>query len=723
MSKKTINITIDDLIEQFKKYNDNEEDISLIRKAYDYAEKKHFGQKRISGDDYILHPLNVALILTEISADASCMAAALLHDTIEDSDATKEEIEKLFGTEVALLVDGVTKINKLNFSSDSEASAANQRKILVGLSEDPRVIIIKLADRLHNMRTINVLSVEKQKKKAKETLEILTPVAHRLGIYKIKSELEDLSLRYLKPDAYFDIVEKLNQKKSERDAAIGKMIGEVSDLLNEHNIPHEIKGRSKSIYSIYNKMSKGKRFDDIYDILALRVFVDTEQECYLALGLIHSKYKPVPKRFKDYIAMPKTNLYQSLHTTVFGIDGNLFEIQIRTYEMDKIAEYGIASHWSYKEHKDGEKSSKDAMEQKLQIFRNIIELNEEANNSEEFISSVKKDILTNDVIYVYTPKGDVIELPKDSTPVDFAYKVHSEVGDHVSLAIVNDNIVTLDYKLKTGDIIKVNTNNAIKPSKDWLNFVVTTGAKNKIKSYYSKLEKDENIEKGTELLEKELRKENIGINEFLSNKNIEIILNELKLNDVNDIYINIATGKNTPNSIIKIITSNNTEKKDIDIATKINETTYYKETNSNNDVLVEGISEIKTSLSSCCKPIPGDNIIGYITRGSGITVHRINCHNITDTDERLINVKWNTLKDKKYPSDILVYTNTYDNLLDIITKASANNIIIDSIATINKSEYKVYRMTVIVGNKSILEKFMNDLLNLKFVQKVEREVI
>ena len=723
MSKKTINITIDDLIERFKKYNDNEEDIDLIRKAYDYAEKKHFGQKRISGDDYILHPLNVALILTEISADASCMAAALLHDTIEDSDATKEEIEKLFGTEVALLVDGVTKINKLNFSSDSEASAANQRKILVGLSEDPRVIIIKLADRLHNMRTINVLSVEKQKKKAKETLEILTPVAHRLGIYKIKSELEDLSLRYLKPDAYFDIVEKLNQKKSERDAAISKMIGEVSDLLNEHNIPHEIKGRSKSIYSIYNKMSKGKRFDDIYDILALRVFVDTEQECYLALGLIHSKYKPVPKRFKDYIAMPKTNLYQSLHTTVFGIDGNLFEIQIRTYEMDKIAEYGIASHWSYKEHKDGEKSSKDAMEQKLQIFRNIIELNEEANDSEEFISSVKKDILTNDVIYVYTPKGDVIELPKDSTPVDFAYKVHSEVGDHVSLAIVNDNIVTLDYKLKTGDIIKVNTNNAVKPSKDWLNFVVTTGAKNKIKSYYSKLEKDENIEKGTELLEKELRKENIGISEFLSNKNIEIILNELKLNDVNDIYINIATGKNTPNSIIKIISNNNTEKKDVDIATKINETTYYKEINSNNDVLVEGISEIKTSLSSCCKPIPGDNIIGYITRGSGITVHIINCHNITDTDERLINVKWNTLKDKKYPSDILVYTNTYDNLLDIITKASANNIIIDSIATINKSEYKVYRMTVIVENKDILEKFMNDLLNLNFVQKVEREVI
>ena len=331
MSTKTIKISIDDLIDKFKKYNDNEEDIALIRRAYDYAEKKHFGQKRISGDDYILHPLNVALILTEISADAPCMAAALLHDTIEDSDATKEEIEELFGSEVALLVDGVTKINKLNFNTETEASAANQRKILVGLSEDPRVIIIKLADRLHNMRTISVLSVEKQKKKAKETLEILTPVAHRLGIYKIKSELEDLSLRYLKPDAYFDIVEKLNQKKTERDEAVSKMIDEVSELLNEHNIPHEIKGRSKSIYSIYNKMAKGKRFDDIYDILALRVFVDTEQDCYLALGLIHSKYKPVPKRFKDYIAMPKPNMYQSLHTTLISQTGQPFEIQIRTY--------------------------------------------------------------------------------------------------------------------------------------------------------------------------------------------------------------------------------------------------------------------------------------------------------------------------------------------------------------------------------------------------------
>lgn len=719
MSVKTINLTIDDLIEKIKKYDDDEDDIKLIRRAYDYAEKKHFGQKRISGDDYILHPLNVALILTEISADAPCMAAALLHDTIEDSDATKEDIEKNFGSEVALLVDGVTKINKINFASDSEASAANQRKILVGLSEDVRVIIIKLADRLHNMRTISVLSEEKQKQKAKETLEILTPVAHRLGIYKIKSELEDLSLRYLKPDAYFDIVEKLNQKKSKRDEIVGRMVNDVTELLTSHNITHEIKGRSKSIYSIYNKMAKGKHFEEIYDILALRILVDTEQECYLALGLIHSKYKPVPKRFKDYIAMPKTNLYQSLHTTVFGIDGQLFEIQIRTHEMDKIAEYGIASHWSYKENKDGGVEAKDKMEQKLQIFRSIIELNEDTTSPEEFVSSVKKDILSSDVIYVYTPKGDVIELPLDSTPVDFAYKVHSEVGDHIVGAIVNDNIVPLDYKLATGDIIKVNTNKASKPSKDWLSFVVTSGAKNKIRAYYSHLEKDENIERGTEMLEREIRREDLVISDFLSNKNVDTILKDFKVKDIDELYIQIATGRIQPQNVIKAVV-----RKDevTDVTARLREVNYPKEKSNNNDILVEGMNEIKASLSGCCKPIPGDNIIGYITRGSGITIHRTSCKNILDIDERLINVKWNDSITKKYATDILIYTNAYDSLLDIITKAKACGIIIDSITTLNKSEYKVYSMTVLVENKEKLQKYQNDLLDLDFVQKVERQI-
>lgn len=717
MSVKTKYITIDDLIEQVKTYDDNKEDLELIKKAYLFAYKKHFGQKRISGDDYITHPLNVALILTEINADAYAISASLLHDTIEDSDATYEEINKEFGKVIADLVDGVTKINKLNFTSETEQMAANQRKILVGLSSDVRVIIIKLADRLHNMRTLYVLSEDKQKKKAKETLEILTPIAHRIGIYKIKSELEDLSLRYLKPDAYYDVVEKLNLKKSVRDDAVYKMMAEVSALLTEHNIVHEMKGRSKSIYSIYQKLNKGKTFDEIYDILALRVFVNTVQECYLALGLIHSKYKPVPKRFKDYIAMPKTNLYQSLHTTVFGIDGDLFEIQIRTYEMDKIAEYGIASHWSYKENKSG--NIKDVMDQKLQLFRNIIELNDSETSNTEFIDSIKKDVLTSDVIYVYTPKGDVIELPSGSTTVDFAYKVHSEVGDTMVGAIVNDNIVPLDYKLKQGDIIKINTNKTSKPSKDWLKFVVTANAKNRIKSYYKNKDKDNNLTKGINLLEKEIRKQGMSISETLSNKNLDYLVEELKLTDHNELYISVGSGKFTPSSVLRLLKKEEKESKDI--TTKINSTTRDNIV-SKNDILVEGIGEIKVSISNCCKPIPGDNIIGYITKGSGITVHRTNCKNIIDLDERLVNVKWNNITNKKYLTDIIVYTNSMDNMLDIIALSSTNNITIDSISTINKSEYKVYNMTVLVSDLESLNKYINQLENLKFVKKVRRHI-
>ncbi len=716
MNDEYRNITIEDLIEKVKTYNTNEKDIDLINRAFDYAYKKHFGQKRISGDDYITHPLNVAMILTDINADATCLAAALLHDTIEDSDSTKEEVTKLFGADVALLVDGVTKINRLHFSNAGEQMAANQRKILVGLSEDVRVIIIKLADRLHNMRTLYVMPEERQKKKARETLEILTPVADRLGINKIKSELEDLSLRYLKPDVYFDIVEKLNAKKTEMDEDVNDMLKEVSSLLNEHNIKHEIFGRSKSIYSIYKKLDKGKKFNDIYDILALRVLVDTEQECYLALGLIHSKYKPVPNRFKDYIAMPKTNLYQSLHTTVFGVDGKLFEIQLRTYEMHKIAEYGIASHWSYKAH-GSVKTVKDSMEAKLQIFRSIMELNEESDTPEEFISSIKQDVLNNDSIYVYTPKGDVLELPAGATPVDFAYKVHSEVGNTLVGAIVNENIVPLDYQLKTGDIIKVNTNKSSKgPNKDWLNFVITSQAKNKIKSFYSKLDKDENLNKGQEILVSELRKNNLPIHDSLTGEKLDIILEELNLKTLNELYMLIGTSKVTPQSVVKILTK---EEERVDITSKINESNN-KPVINKNDILVEGLDDIKVNLSGCCKPIPGDKIIGYITKGSGITVHRSICQNVMDLDDRLVSVKWNNELSKKYFTDLIIHTNTSDNLLDIITKASLNHITIDSISTINKSEYKVYRLTILVENTEKLNKFMTDLSNLSFTLKVER---
>lgn len=714
MDEHKINtITIEDLLAKFKLYDNDKDDIDLIIRAYNYAYKKHFGVKRISGDDYITHPLNVAMILTDINADAECMAAALLHDTIEDTDSTKEEITRLFGSTVALLVDGVTKINRLHFSTTSEQVAANQRKILVGLSEDVRVIIIKLADRLHNLRTIYVMPVEKQRKKAKETLEILTPVADRLGINKIKSELEDLSLRYLKPDAYFDILEKLNAKKTEMDADVAEMLNDVSSLLTEHNIKHEIFGRSKSIYSIYKKMQKGKKFNDIYDILALRVIVDTESECYLSLGLIHSKYKPVPNRFKDYIAMPKTNMYQSLHTTIFGAEGKLFEIQIRTHEMHKIAEYGIASHWTYKAKGGSVKTVKDSMEQKLQIFRNIMEINEVSDTPEEFINSIKQEVLTTDSIYVYTPKGDVIELPKNSTPIDFAYKVHTEVGNTVVGAIVNDAIVPLDYNLKTGDIIKINTSKSARPNKDWLSFVITSQARSKIKAYYNKLEKDVNLEKGQELLESELRHQSLPIEETLSNKNLEKIFRELNIKNINELYLGIASNKYTAQSVVRIIRKEEEEAKPKIGNLKV-------PTSNKNDILVEGMNDIKVNLSGCCKPIPGDKIIGYITKGSGITIHRITCSNISDLSERLVKVRWNSNITKKYFTDIIVHTNTSDNLLDIVTKANANGIGIDSISTINKSQSKIYSITVLVENLDKLNKFITELNNLPFTIEVER---
>ncbi len=709
-------ITFYDLIEKVRKYNDDDDELRIIEKAYNYAKEKHFTQKRITGDDYITHPLNVAYILTDVNADYKAICAALLHDTIEDSDGSFQEIEKLFGYDIANLVECVTKINRINFNSDSEQMAANQRKILVGLASDVRVLIIKLADRLHNMRTLYVFSPEKQQRKARETLEILTPVAHRLGMYKIKSELEDLCLRYLNPSAYFDILEKLNYKKTEMDEAVGKMLDEVSSLLKEHGIRHEIKGRSKSVYSIYNKLSKGRSFNDIYDILALRVLVDTEQECYLALGLIHSKYKPVPKRFKDYIAMPKSNFYQSLHTTVFGIDGMLFEIQIRTYDMDRVAEYGIASHWSYKEHTSGD--SKDAMDQKLAIFRNIIELNEDSSTPEEFISSVKKDILFNDSIFVYTPKGDVIELPNGSTTVDFAYKVHSEVGDKMVGAIVNDNIVPFDYVLKTGDIIKINTSRLSNgPNKDWLNFVVTSQAKNKIKGFYSKIEKDDNINRGMVLLDGYLKKKNITF-EMFQDKYLNKLFDNYKIKDIDEFYMSLGMGKYTIDNMIKsIVKEEEKRKKSINL-----KGISKKKQEVDSDILVENMSSIKVTISGCCKPIPGDNIIGYITKGAGITVHRSNCKNIMDLDERLINVKWNDNLNKKYPTDLLIYTNEDDILLDIITKASSNDVVIDSIFTLNKSSLKVLSVTVLVKNIDVLDKFCKDLYNIGSVLKIERQM-
>ena len=485
MTKKNFSLTIDDIIGAVSDYITDSKEIEKIKDAYNYAALKHFGQKRLTGEEYIEHPLNVAYILTDINADYQTICAALLHDVIEDCNVSEEEFKEHFGEEIFTLVDGVTKINKLNFSGDTEVMIANHRKILVGLSKDVRVIIIKLADRLHNMRTLWVHSEAKQKEKAKETLDILTPIAHRLGMFKIKSELEDLSLRYYKPDVYFSIVEKLNQTKVERDSIVEAMVKKVSELLDSQNIKYEIKGRSKSIYSIYKKLDKGKKFSDIYDLLALRVLVDNVSECYQALGLIHSIYHPLPKRFKDYIAMPKTNMYQSLHTTVIGLDGYFFEIQIRTHEMDRIAEKGIAAHWSYKEKGSNVSASmQNTMEQKLQFFRSIIELRDEEESDKQFVDSVKEEVF-NHTIYVFTPGGDVIELPNGSTPIDFAYRIHSDVGDKMVGALVNGNIVPIDYKLQSNDVVKINTNkNSPGPSREWLNIVYTTQARNKIRAFF-----------------------------------------------------------------------------------------------------------------------------------------------------------------------------------------------------------------------------------------------
>ena len=711
------NITYESFMDAVKTYIKDKNELEVIEKSYKYAYKIHDGEKRLSGEDYIIHPLTVAYILTKIHSDYETLSAALLHDVIKMDNISEEELKSEFGNNIAKLVVEVNKINKLSLSADSEYQINYYKKILVGLCEDVRVIIIKLADRLHNMKTLWAIPEDKQKEKAKETLEILAPIAHRLGIHYLKSELEDLSLRYYKPDVYNDIVTRFNNSKVERDSNVLKMKESISNLLTEHGINHEIKGRSKSIYSIYNKMQNGKKFEEIYDILALRVYVNTESECYLTLGLIHSKFKPLSKRFKDYIAMPKENMYQSLHTTIFGIGGELYEVQIRTYDMDKIAEYGIASHWAYKEHIDESKAIQNVMEQKLQMFRNIIESSKnEALTDEDFVNNVKKEALDTD-IYVYTPKGDVIELPLGSTPIDFAYKVHSTIGDTMVGAIVNDSIVPLDYKLKDGDIVKINVNkNSKGPSKEWINIVYTSQARNRIRSFYTKIDKLENIKNGQELVEKELRRLNIPFKEF--NDKIDIILDEFNEDSLEDLYLSIGNGKYNPLSVVNTIHKEVKSKEEI-LLDKLSNTEL--PTNIKNDIIVDGIDEIKVTLANCCKPVNGDDVIGYITKGNGIIVHRCNCHNIIDVDDRIIPIKWNNNVENKYKTTILIKLLKKDNILaEIISKASSTNVTIQSINLVNNSDYQTYNLLVLVNNVEKLNAFLNSLYQMPEVINVER---
>ncbi len=700
-----------ELIEKLNYLNDDE--IKEIEKAIDYASLKHDGQLRKTGEDYIIHPLYVAIILTSIKADKDTIIASLLHDVLEDTETTKEELTNLFGEVVANLVDGVTKINNINVSTENEYLTNYYKKIIVGMSEDVRVIIIKLADRLHNMRTLYAIPVDRQKLKAKETLEILAPIAHRLGMHKIKSELEDLSLKYSKPDVYYDVVEKLNNTKIEREECVSKMMNEVSTLLKNNGIKHEIKGRAKSIYSIYKKLDKGRSFSDIYDLLAIRILVDKEQECYLALGLIHSKYKPVSKRFKDYIAMPKTNLYQTLHTTVFGLDGNLFEIQIRTYDMDHIAENGIASHWAYKEHKNAALEMQNITEQKLQFYKSIIELNEEKMTNEDFVNRVKDEVLNNN-IYVYTPKGDVFELPIGSTPIDFAYKIHTQVGDKMTGAIVNNNMVNLSYELQNGDIVKILTNNNSKgPSREWLNVVKTTQAKSKIKAFFNKTTKDDYIEAGKNLLEKELRRKKIPSTSFFKPENLKQVFEQFKLESLEDLYLNIGNNKFSVKSVVKHEKEDKEDKKEIKVTPKILE--------GENDIIVGNTSNIQTHVANCCMPLPGDEIIGFITRGSGISIHRKNCLNINEIDDRIVSATWNSNTKNKYYSNIVIYTNTKDNkMIDIVQIASSMNISIESINMINKSCNNVYSALVVVSSLDEVNKYLKEVRKVTNVVDAER---
>ena len=711
MTRSDTTYTIDDLISKASLYIEDEESLNKIRKAYDYALKKHSGQYRRSGEPYIYHPLSTALILTTVTADVDTLCAGLLHDVIEDCGVTKGELEEEFGSEVAKLVDGVSKISKLHFSTENEALIEYYKKIIVGMSEDVRVIIVKLADRLHNMRTLWALPPDRQKVKAKEVLEILAPIADHLGIHKIKSELEDLSLRYLKPDVFYDIAEKLNTTKLERDNAVQDMINTVSDMLREHNIKFDIIGRSKSIYSIYKKMERGKKFSELYDLLAIRILVDTEQECYMVLGIIHSKFRPIPKRFKDYIAMPKVNGYQSLHTTIFGVEGFLFEVQIRTHTMDEVAENGVAAHWAYKENRDLNSSSRNVTEAKLEFFKSIMELDEEKLSSEDFVNSVKNEILNNN-IYVFTPKGDIFELPKGSTPIDFAYKVHSGVGDTMVGALVNNNIVSLDYQLKDNDIVKVITNRNSSPSKEWLNIAKTTQAKSKIRNYFVRNEKDIYIDRGKEALEKDLRKKKIVFNEFLSEDNLKIIYEETKVNNLDDLYLNIGNGKFSTQYIIGIIYKKDTsdEIKTVNVSK-----------NGDNDILVAGIDKVKVNVANCCNPLPGDEIIGYITKNSGISVHKSDCPNIEFLDDRMVNVKWNDTTKSSYLSTIIVYI-TGDNkgMLDITQKASLSGISIDNIKTLVRGKNTMLEVDLWVKSLEHLNNFIRDLRNLKYINNVER---
>lgn len=692
------------------------EEMQTIKKAYAYATECHKGKIRLNKEDYMTHPIAVAEILIDMNVDATTLIAAILHETINHGGSSKEEIEKNFGSEVASIVQTISKLNRLELNDDSSQTALNFRKVVVGMSEDVRVLFLKLADRLQNLRTGKFLDKDALKRKVLETQVVLIPIAHRLCMYKIKGELENLCLKYSKPDVYNDILERLNATEEELMLNLQEMQDSISDLMVEQNISFKIKSRVKSVYSIYNKLNHGKKWEQIYDILAMRVIVEKVSECYLAIGLIHAKYRPIPGRFKDYIAMPKKNMYQSLHTGVFGSDGNRYEIQIRTKDMDDYAEKGMAAHFAYKENLS---NMKNLMDEKLEIFRNLIESSESLSDI-EFQNAFTAEF-TEESIYVYTPKGDVLELPNGSTPIDFAYRIHTDVGDKTVGAIVNDAIVPLSCELQNNDIVSIKTNNTGTPNKEWLNFVKTSHARNKIKSFFSKQEKENYIEKGKNIFQTELRKKHLSFDSVTTEENLKKIFSNLKLESLEDLYFSIGSLRFTVSTILNILED---KKEETAIDKLLNNKNHKKAQNYKSDILVNDKTGILVNLAECCHPVLGDNIVGYITKGEGVTVHKSTCANVQIKNDRFVNVSWNKEENPNgtYYSLVVVTCEKGKNyLLDIINKSSGKNVYIDSVKTKEKEELTSYELLVKTSDLKSLENFMTSLYQYKFVKQVERK--
>lgn len=694
------------------------ENIDIINNYYNYALKIYDGMTRMTGEEYICHSIRVAKILADLHMDTLTIGCALIHEAITLELATPEEIDNKFGVDALTILTSLSKLSHLKRTFTKNNNDADKyRRIVVGLSENPISLFIKLADRLDNLRTMYPHSTDHIKEVVMETEKVYIPIAHRLGIKSMKSELEDLCLQYSNTELYNEVLEKINASRSELETSLYKMRDEIISLLNEHEIKYEITYRVKSVRGIANKLLLGKKWEEIYDLLGLRILLDKTEDCYLVVGLIHSKFRPIPKRFKDFIANPKNNMYQSLHTTVFGVDNRIYEVQIRTYEMNEIAEHGVASHWSYKEKTDGSKTSE--LETKLAHFRTLIEVNDMENNS-DFFKDLSNSI-TKEFIYIFTPKGDIIELPDESTPIDFAYKIHSEVGNTTIGALVNGKLVSLDYKLQDGDIVDLKTQKGKSPSKAWLKFVKTENAKSRIRSYFYKKEKDKSIETGDELLKEEIKKRRYNNSDLLNENVLNKLFSEIKVDTYDELCLGITSLKYTPTQIVNRLIDIFEPKKDDTIEKLLENKNIVKDT-PNGKILIAGYGDILTSLANCCNPVLGDEIVGYITKGNGVSIHRKDCKMIDINSERIISAEWNDVVSDKYITNVRIYIDSSnDHLVDIISVATKSDVIVSSIN--NKGSNKdsdIYDLVCKVKNKENLDKFMNDLNGLNFISKVER---